>query len=262
MSGQTPTVALAIVDELREQILSRCQDGDYLGSEDQLVAVYNVSRPTFRQAVRVLQAEGLIRIRRGNSGGFFASTPSTQVVTRSASALLRREGSSLAHLVDASRLIAPEVVELAATTASQEARRDFTAFVADAWRDGDRVALPEAVEIAVEVGRRLGKLSGNPALALFAAVLSELVTASNRELGSQLSPADSAGLVAALREGHEALARGVGTGDGAAARRAMLGLISFARTTEAALSHDADTTGNPAGAPAADVAGSAHPPGN
>ena len=66
-------------DQLRE-ILLRQQEGEMIGSEDDLVARLGVSRVTVRQAARLLEREGVLRVRRGINGGYFASRPSVELV--------------------------------------------------------------------------------------------------------------------------------------------------------------------------------------
>lgn len=57
-------------------------EGTILGSEDDLIAMLGVSRPTVRQVARLLKTEGVLRTRRGLNGGYFASRPSLNMVER------------------------------------------------------------------------------------------------------------------------------------------------------------------------------------
>jgi DNA-binding FadR family transcriptional regulator len=58
-----------IAAELRRLIVLEGSVGDRLPSERILMEQFGVSRPTLREALRVLESEGLIRIRRGVQGG-------------------------------------------------------------------------------------------------------------------------------------------------------------------------------------------------
>lgn len=51
--------------------------GTLIGAETQLIEKLGVSRLTLRQAARLLEAEGLLMVRRGPSGGYFSARPST-----------------------------------------------------------------------------------------------------------------------------------------------------------------------------------------
>lgn len=74
-----PTAVSATVDMLRDEILQR-DDGEWLGWEDDLVERLGVSRPTLRQAARLLEAEELLVVKRGTNGGLFARRPTTDTV--------------------------------------------------------------------------------------------------------------------------------------------------------------------------------------
>lgn len=63
----------AIVD-LRNMALE-AESGALLGDEGTLVAKLRISRATLRQAARLLEREGLLRVRRGIHGGYFAARP-------------------------------------------------------------------------------------------------------------------------------------------------------------------------------------------
>lgn len=55
-------------------------DGQLIGSEDEILSRLGVSRVTMRQAARLLEREGVLRVRRGINGGYFAARPSVEMV--------------------------------------------------------------------------------------------------------------------------------------------------------------------------------------
>lgn len=59
---------------LRARVLA-AEEGAFLGSEETLVRELAVSKPTIRQAARLIEREGLLLVRRGNSGGYFGARP-------------------------------------------------------------------------------------------------------------------------------------------------------------------------------------------
>jgi GntR family transcriptional repressor for pyruvate dehydrogenase complex len=68
--GRVPQhrIAEIVASELRARILAA--DGDYrLPTQDQLVGEFGVSYPSVREAIRILETEGLVTVRRGNVGG-------------------------------------------------------------------------------------------------------------------------------------------------------------------------------------------------
>lgn len=62
-------LAESIAAELRQQILDGSLAGGMLPKQDELIAKFGVSGPSMREALRILEAEGLITIRRGKVGG-------------------------------------------------------------------------------------------------------------------------------------------------------------------------------------------------
>lgn len=219
-----PSAAEAIAETLRQQVIEEMADGDHIGSAEDLMDLFQVSGPTVRQAMRILEAEGLVRVRRGNLGGFFAGTPSVKVVSRSAAALLRRQGADLADLVNASRLIGPEVASLAASNPDPVARGRLLEFVEEEWSDGGEVSVLVATDIAVRFGRLLGELSCSPSLGLMAAMLSDLVINLVSQAAREYDLEILQGYVPRIREGHRRLARAIVDGDAAAARAAQLAM--------------------------------------
>ncbi|WP_345636988.1 FadR/GntR family transcriptional regulator [Rugosimonospora acidiphila] len=94
-------VSGAIVEQVRLLIRQgRLKPGDRLPSERDLCESFGVSRVTVREALRVLEAGGLVEIRVGARGGAFVTVPSTE-----------RVGASLADLVGLSPLTVDDVNE-------------------------------------------------------------------------------------------------------------------------------------------------------
>jgi len=78
-------IALAIQ---RVILTSGVELGDKLPSERDLGRLFGVSRPSVREALRTLEAKGLIEVRRGVNGGAFVSAPKTNHVGTALSALI------------------------------------------------------------------------------------------------------------------------------------------------------------------------------
>ena len=91
----------AIVDQIKALIRSnRLRPGDRLPSERELCERMGVSRVTVREALRILEAGGLVEIRVGARGGAFVTTPSSE-----------RLGAGLADLITLAPVTAVEVTE-------------------------------------------------------------------------------------------------------------------------------------------------------
>lgn len=93
-------VADTITSELRERILS----GDLLGAlpkQEELMQMFGVSGPSLREALRILETEGLVTVRRGKFGGAEIHRPDGGSVAHSIGLTLQGEGTHLRELADA-----------------------------------------------------------------------------------------------------------------------------------------------------------------
>lgn len=73
--------------QLRTLVLAT-DEGTLLGSEETLIAKLGVSRATVRQVARLLEREGLLHVRRGISGGYFATRPDLHTIETAVSTYL------------------------------------------------------------------------------------------------------------------------------------------------------------------------------
>jgi DNA-binding FadR family transcriptional regulator len=94
--------------------------GQALPSETQLSELLGVSRPVLREALRALQIQGLLEIRRGNQGGTFVKELEDLSFQDNLEDLIRLRRVSVTELSQARLLIEPEVYRLAATNATDE----------------------------------------------------------------------------------------------------------------------------------------------
>jgi GntR family transcriptional regulator, transcriptional repressor for pyruvate dehydrogenase complex len=106
-----PKAAELVASELRRRIVSGdLQAGDHLPPERQLVERFQVATTTVREALRILEAEGLVTIRRGPSGGGEVREPDPRTLARYASLLLQYEGATVEDVYRARVVIEPAAV--------------------------------------------------------------------------------------------------------------------------------------------------------
>ena len=114
-------MAEVIVDRLRRQIVrGELAEGEALPSEHELQARFGVSRPTLREAFRILESESLIVVRRGAHGGALVRAPNTDVAARYTAFVLEYRGTTLADLYEARIVIEPAAVGLLAARCTDE----------------------------------------------------------------------------------------------------------------------------------------------
>src|SRR3954454_15355523 len=80
--GASEQIARQIRRYLEEQHLS---PGDRLGTEQELADEFGVSRPTLREAVRILGSAHLVRATRGPGGGVFVASTANEGMSRTLS---------------------------------------------------------------------------------------------------------------------------------------------------------------------------------
>lgn len=196
-------VALVTTEQLRP--------GDQLPPERELAGLLGVSRPSVREAVKSLQAQGLLHVRHGQ--GVFVAAPLAERNLRSS---LREQEITLAELY-AMR----EVLEVPATGwTAAAADEDFLAAAATALEELNAAASRDLVDYAElgELDARFHMLivasAGNRFLQQTLGVLQEIIASGMRTtLGIP-------GRIERSREDHERIMAALRAGDAAAARRA------------------------------------------
>jgi len=134
-----------------------------------------VSRPTFREALRILQSESLITIRRGSRGGARVNAPDVEPVAHSAGLLLQYQGATLGDVYEAVRIIEPPAAGLLAGGAKAPAKAALRkALEAEQAAADDPAAFSHA---STRFHEQVIALAGNNTLALFAGILHETLDA-------------------------------------------------------------------------------------
>jgi len=133
-AGADASVQIAL--EIRRHLArADLQPGDRLGTEQELANEFGVSRPTLREALRLLASSHLIRASRGPRGGIFvASTPNegmSRTVSEAVATMLETQSISLGALVEARLHIEVPLAALAARNATDETVLRLEAAIAD-----------------------------------------------------------------------------------------------------------------------------------
>ena len=91
-----PRLAEIVAASLREDILTgKLKEGDNLPRQEDLFVEYRVSLPAVREAMRILETEGLISVRRGNVGGATVHLPTSERTARMISMVLQTRATTL-----------------------------------------------------------------------------------------------------------------------------------------------------------------------
>ncbi|WP_214364855.1 FadR/GntR family transcriptional regulator [Pseudonocardia sp. H11422] len=112
---EVPKASDVLANELRERILSdEYPEGTPLPPERELVTQTRMSRTTVREALRILEVQGLIRIKAGRAGGAFVQRPGEESVASSLELLIRGRQIRLASVHETREAIEPSCARLAA----------------------------------------------------------------------------------------------------------------------------------------------------
>jgi DNA-binding FadR family transcriptional regulator len=108
-----------LAETVQELILSgEVQGGVTLPTEPELAEQFGVSRAVVRDATRILMARGLVEVEHGR--GVFVTQPQNEAFGEALLLALRRVGATVWDVEQFEQIIFPEVIALAATTASDE----------------------------------------------------------------------------------------------------------------------------------------------
>lgn len=110
-----PRVAEMVADELRGRIVrGELSDGDLLPKLDDLIEEFPVSRPSIREAMRILETEGLISVRRGKVGGAVVHSPTAEAAAYMVGLVMQSKMLTLGDLANALAVLEPSCARLVA----------------------------------------------------------------------------------------------------------------------------------------------------
>lgn len=220
--GASEQVAVEIQHYIEEQGLG---PGDRLGREEDLASIFGVSRPTLREALKLLSTGTRIRSTKGPGGGIFVANTAEAGVQQGLSdaiAMMLETGViNLEELLDARILLEVPLAGLAAynTEPKMVARlKEVLAAERDSAED------PEAFIAADrEIHDAVAAAADNRIIQAITGWVLEVLQPS---LAEQLSDAL---ITSAVIEQHEALLEAIERGDGPRAERAMKDHLLYLR---------------------------------
>jgi DNA-binding FadR family transcriptional regulator len=168
-----PKAASVVAAQIRKQIvMGELAEGDALPSEAEMIKRLGVSRPTLRQAFRILETEHLITVQRGARGGGTVFRPAPKLASRYLSDLLRFRATTIGDVLAASMMIEPAAVAQLARRRDESAIAELRALVeADPRPVGDEDDNTPSDSFHV----RMVELAGNPVLADYCTLIHYLI---------------------------------------------------------------------------------------
>lgn len=215
-----PKMAAVVAGDLRRQVLTgQLKPGDFLPLETQLAEQYSVARATVREAIRVLEAEGLVQISRGARHGAKILTPSASVLSRTMGVALQTRHATIRDVYDVRTVIEPFAARLAAQNNAAAASERLLGEVAVEAAVIERKDHRQMQRLLGHFHRTLMDCTGNITLSLLGAALEGPVTGHMSLLYSKSREDEWWAQMALSMRSRGRLARIIGEGDaeGAAA---------------------------------------------
>jgi DNA-binding FadR family transcriptional regulator len=182
---KVPKTADLIADWVRDHIRrNHLQPGSALPSETELRQRFSASRPTVREAMRILEAKQLIRIARGATGGARYSLPGEAMVAEHTGVYLEAHGATQADFSVARLTLEPSIMGFIAETVAMKDIQRLAASAAQqaAWMD-DVMAFTREHERFYQI---LAEVCSNTTLSMFVRILRELMHAQTEMIGNAL----------------------------------------------------------------------------
>lgn len=197
-----------VADHLRAQIVSgKLKAGSRLPAEADLINAFKVSRPTLRETLRILEAEGLLSVGRGARSGATVRAPSVERSAHYAALVLSNDGTTMGEIQQVRMLLEPPLVRALASSPDRSVVKLLRQAVERevvAMSDHD----PEAALLAInQFHALLIRQSVNPVVGLLARMLHALSSTAAAFIvdGSGVDPVDLSRNIQATIAGHRRL---------------------------------------------------------
>lgn len=202
------TIAHAIVRDIGMREL---QTGDHLAREADMLDTYRVSRPSFREALRLLESHGLITLKPGPGGGPVVGAADARYLARTISLYFHLAGMTYTHVFDAQEILEQACARLAAASPD---RAVVMSRHVDAMPPS---AGPRYHSATVEFHADVYRLAGNGVLTLLAHAVTSIVTT---HIVSTMDPVE---LHDGILDEHRLLAGAIAAGEHDRAAQLMAG---------------------------------------
>lgn len=210
-----PKSSDVLADQLRRQILNgTLAPGSALPAERELVLQTGLSRGSVREALRLLEAEGLLRTRPGRAGGSVTRQPGDESLAKYISLFVHGRGISLLALLQAREAFEPSLACLAAQNRTDEELRELeeaTRRVEDAYAD-----VPRYLAENVKWHCAIASASHNELMRAFMVAISNMLYKA-----SAIQDFATADVRTVVLKAHRRILAAIEAKDGEAARRRM-----------------------------------------
>ncbi|WP_428338930.1 FadR/GntR family transcriptional regulator [Mycobacterium sp.] len=153
--------------------------GTILPPESELIERFGVSRPTLREAFRVLESESLIEVQRGVRGGARVTRPTRETLARYAGLILEYEGVTLKDVYDARTALETHMLAQVAVKPDAAAIAKLEAALA---RAEEARSSDELTDRQTDFHATIAELSGNKTLHVISDMLYFIIAKANKSV--------------------------------------------------------------------------------
>jgi GntR family transcriptional regulator, transcriptional repressor for pyruvate dehydrogenase complex len=222
---RAPKTGELIATNLRRQIVrGELRPGETLPAESLLMEQFGVSRPTLREAFRILEAENLLSVRRGSRGGARVIAPDASVAARYVGLLLQMQGATINDVYEARMIYEPPSARLLALHRTDEDIEKLTQVVNELKAEvaAKEPFIPDPYtwsSLTYRFHELILEGCGNKTMAILGAVLQDIVATHLRTKIAQRDDNDTAERFQRAIRSYEKLITLVKAGNAAAAEK-------------------------------------------
>lgn len=176
-SERTASAYLSKAQQVAQELLARivaskAEAGQTFATEAELLRQFEVSRPTLREGIRILEAQGVLEQRPGPGGGLVIRKPSLDMLALTLSIYLRFNSVPFLSVVQAREIFEPALAAEAAESGTEDDFREMAESI-------DRMRTKDLDQTAFIVENRtfhsiIARASGNKVLETFWGAISLL----------------------------------------------------------------------------------------
>lgn len=159
-------VAQRLLDKI---VTANLEPGTSFGTEADLLQQFDVSRPTLRESLRILEAQGVLELRPGPKGGIMVRRPGTDILAHGLSVYLRMHEVPFISVLRAREVIEPALAAEAAEHGTDEIFAEMQGSVDRMYKTKDA---DEFIEENRVFHSLVARASGNRVMEIFWAMIS------------------------------------------------------------------------------------------
>lgn len=217
MAGVPRSKAEYVAQRLLDRIVTaNLAPGTSFGTEADLLAQFDVSRPTLRESLRILEAQGVLELRPGPKGGIIVTKPGTDILAHGLSVYLRMHEVPFVAVLRAREVIEPALAAAAAENGTEE---DFEMMQASIDRMRTMTDQARFLEENRHFHSLVAKASRNHVMEIFWSTIS--IVATGEEHGIQYTTGNQKHVI----EAHQEILDALRARDGALAAARMDGHV-------------------------------------